>query len=212
MNVFRIEIAKRDYVLPLGLYIPAEIVKKIDSGMEIEAQAHASAQLILQQAEKEKTALLAAAQQQATEMMQLARAEMEKKVLQQHVNWLIEAEQLDIRLVEQARSRIMQALTSVIQSWAGQQPVDKILLARLTDQVEEMAQQGLITLRVHPQQVDSLTQKLGDRLTLQADASLEVDQAILASPLLSLNLSLSDHLSQLVTWLHESSAILPDEH
>lgn len=212
MNVFRIEIAKRDYVLPLGLYIPAEIVKKIDSGVEIEAQAHTRAQLILQQAEKEKTALLAAAQQQATETMQLARVEMEKKILQQHVNWLVEAEQLDIRLVEQARSRIMQALTSVIQSWAGQQSIDKILLARLTDQVEEMAQQGLITLRVHPQQVDSLTPALGDRLTLQADASLEVDQAILASPLLSLNLSLSDHLSQLVTWLHESSAILSDEH
>ncbi|WP_339056911.1 type III secretion system stator protein SctL [Candidatus Regiella endosymbiont of Tuberolachnus salignus] len=212
MNVFHIEIAKRDYVLPLGLYIPAETVKKIDSGMEIEAQAHARAQLILQQAEKEKTALLAAAQQQATETMQLARAEMEKKVLQQHVNWLVEAEQLDIRLVEQVRSRIMQALTSVIQSWAGQQSVDKILLARLTDQVEEMAQQGLITLRVHPQQIDSLTKALGDRLTLQADASLEVDQAVLASPLLSLKISLSDHLSQLLAWLHESSAILPDEH
>jgi len=70
-------------------------------------------------------------------------------------------------VVEQARSRIMQALTSVIKSWAGQQSFEKILIARLTDQVEEMAQQGLIILRVHPQQIDSLRKELGDRPTLK---------------------------------------------
>ncbi|AWK13996.1 HrpE/YscL family type III secretion apparatus protein [Candidatus Fukatsuia symbiotica] len=211
MNPFHISIQKRHYVLPLGTYIPADIFKKIDISLEIEAQAHARAQLIVQQAEKEKKALLAAAQQQATEIVEQKRIEMESTLLQRHVNWLVQAEQLDKVLVEQARSRIMQAITTVVQSWAGEQSVDKILITRLSDQVEEMAEQGVMILSAHPQQLTALEQAMGDRLKLRADANLAPDQAILASPLLSLKISLSDHLSQLVSWLHESSVILQDE-
>ncbi len=67
-----------------------------------------------------------------------------------------------------------------------------------------MAQQGELTLRVHPQHLPAVTTALGERLRCVGDTEMAADQAQLSSPMLQLTLSLHHHLSQLVLWLQQS--------
>ncbi|MBE7832663.1 HrpE/YscL family type III secretion apparatus protein, partial [Yersinia pestis] len=107
---------------------------------------------------------------------------------------------------------ILAAITTVVTTWSGEQPMSQILIQRLGDQAEKMAQQGELTLRVHPQHLPAVTTALGERLRCVGDTEMAADQAQLSSPMLQLTLSLHHHLSQLVLWLQQSPDLFDEEN
>lgn len=204
MKSLSITVEKYRYPLPAGVVIPAAYLTEITRCQAILAQANAQAAEICQAAELTRELLLEQAQRQADDLINQAHAQMETTVLEQHVRWLVDTEQLESQLITQARQRIVTAITSVVTAWSGEQSVEQVLIQRLGGQVEKMAQQGELTLRVHPQHLPAVTSALGSRLRCEGDADMAADQAQLSSSMLLLTLSLSCHLSQLVLWLQQS--------
>lgn len=205
-NIFYINIKEYKSSLPMGAHIPARFLKKIDWENEIEAQAHKKAEAILQQAEEEKKMMLEETQLEIKKRQQEQQDKLEADILERHVKWLMENKKMDDTLIERARQNIIQAITTVIKNWASRQSLDEILIARLADKVEELAKQGSLTLRVHPERLSPLlTETFGHRLLLSEDSTLDINQAVLASPLLSLDFCLDRHLSELITWVEASS-------
>jgi len=205
-NPFHISIKEYNSSLPIGPYIPSEFLKKIDWKETIEEQAHKKARAILQHAEEEKTAILREAQLEAEKIKQNQQDKLEASLLERHVKWLLENKKIEDILVESVRQNIIQAITTVIRNWAGQQSIDEILVARLADKVEKLAKQGSLTLRVHPKRLSPvLHETFAHRLLLSEDETLDVNQAILASPLLSVDVCLDRHLSELIIWIEAAS-------
>ncbi|BFI51297.1 type III secretion system stator protein SctL [Yersinia pseudotuberculosis] len=212
MNPFHLEIEKYGYPLPPGVVIPAAYLAEAMHSQDLLAQANAQAAEILQAAEQARVLLLDQAAAQADALISQAREQMETALLAQHVRWLVGAEQLESLLITQVRHRILAAITSVVTTWSGEQPMSQILIQRLGDQAEKMAQQGELTLRVHPQHLPAVTTALGERLRCVGDTKMAADQAQLSSPMLQLTLSLHHHLSQLVLWLQQSPDLFDEEN
>lgn len=147
MNPFHLEIEKYGYPLPPGVVIPAAYLAEAMHSQDLLAQANAQAAEILQAAEQARVLLLDQAAEQADALISQAREQMETALLAQHVRWLVGAEQLESLLITQVRHRILAAITTVVTTWSGEQPMSQILIQRLGDQAEKMAQQGELTLR-----------------------------------------------------------------
>ncbi|ENG1109698.1 type III secretion system stator protein SctL [Yersinia enterocolitica] len=204
MNPLQIRVEEFDFALPLGAVIPAAELQKIAQSRDILSDAQAQAADIVQAAQAERTELLVQAQQQADRLIEQTRSQMETDVLAQHVHWLVAVEQLESALITQARESIFAAIRSVMTAWAGEQAVSQILLHRLGVQVEKLAHDNELILRVHPQHLSAVAAALGSRVQCIADDNMAEDQAQLSSPMLQLTLSLQHHLSQLLLWLQES--------
>jgi type III secretion system HrpE/YscL family protein len=205
MNPFHIRVEKFDYSLPAGAVIPAAQLQEMRQSRDILTEASAQAAEIIHAAQAEKVLLLEQARQQAEVLARQARGQMESEVLAQHVAWLVAAEQLTASLITQAHQHILAAMTSVITTWAGQQSVEQVLIHRLGAQVEKMAHQEMLVLRIHPQHLPAVESALGARVQCVGDEALAGDQAQLGSPMLQLTFSLNDHLSQLILWLQAPS-------
>ncbi|ENC7789808.1 type III secretion system stator protein SctL [Yersinia enterocolitica] len=204
MNPLQIRVEEFDFALPLGAVIPAAELQKIAQSRDILSDAQAQAADIVQAARAERTELLVQAQQQADRLIEQTRSQMETDVLVQHVHWLVAVEQLESALITQARESIFTAIRSVMTAWAGEQAVSQILIHRLGAQVEKLAHDNELILRVHPQHLSAVAAALGSRVQCIADDNMAEDQAQLSSPMLQLTLSLQHHLSQLLLWLQES--------
>ncbi|HDV7160683.1 TPA: type III secretion system stator protein SctL [Yersinia enterocolitica] len=204
MNPLQIRVEEFDFALPLGAVIPAAELQKIAQSRDILSDAQAQAADIVQAAQAERTELLVQAQQQADRLIEQTRSQMETDVLAQHVHWLVAVEQLESALITQARESIFAAIRSVMTAWAGEQAVSQILLHRLGAQVEKLAHDNELILRVHPQHLSAVAAALGSRVQCIADDNMAEDQAQLSSSMLQLTLSLQHHLSQLLLWLQES--------
>ncbi|EOW1911808.1 TPA: type III secretion system stator protein SctL [Yersinia enterocolitica] len=204
MNPLQIRVEEFDFALPLGAVIPAAELQKIAQSRDILSDAQAQAADIVQAAQAERTELLVQAQQQADRLIEQTRSQMETDVLAQHVHWLVAVEQLESALITLARESIFAAIRSVMTAWAGEQAVSQILLHRLGAQVEKLAHDNELILRVHPQHLSAVAAALGSRVQCIADDNMAEDQAQLSSPMLQLTLSLQHHLSQLLLWLQES--------
>ncbi|ENC7889021.1 type III secretion system stator protein SctL [Yersinia enterocolitica] len=204
MNPLQIRVEEFDFALPLGAVIPAAELQKIAQSRDILSDAQAQAADIVQAAQAERTELLVQAQQQADRLIEQTRSQMETDVLAQHVHWLVAVEQLESALITQARESIFAAIRSVMTAWAGEQAVSQILLHRLGAQVEKLAHDNELILRVHPQHLSAVAAALGSRVQCIADNNMAEDQAQLSSSMLQLTLSLQHHLSQLLLWLQES--------
>lgn len=204
MNPLQIRVEEFDFALPLGAVIPAAELQKIAQSRDILSDAQAQAADIVQAAQAERTELLVQAQQQADRLIEQTRSQMETDVLAQHVHWLVAVEQLESALITQARESIFAAIRSVMTAWAGEQAVSQILIHRLGAQVEKLAHDNELILRVHPQHLSAVAAALGSRVQCIADNNMAEDQAQLSSPMLQLTLSLQHHLSQLLLWLQES--------
>ncbi|EOA3030194.1 TPA: type III secretion system stator protein SctL [Yersinia enterocolitica] len=204
MNPLQIRVEEFDFALPLGAVIPAAELQKMAQSRDILSDARAQAADIVQAAQAECTELLVQAQQQADRLIEQARSQMETDVLVQHVHWLMAVEQLESALITQARESIFAAIRSVMTAWAGEQAVSQILIHRLAAQVEKLAHDNELILRVHPQHLSAVAAALGSRVQCIADDNMAEDQAQLSSPMLQLTLSLQHHLSQLLLWLQES--------
>lgn len=74
-----------------------------------------------------------------------------------------------------------------------------------------MAQQGELTLRVHPQHLPAVTTALGERLRCVGDTEMAADQAQLSLQCCNLRF-LHHHLSQLVLWLQQSPDLFDEEN
>ncbi|HDL8240547.1 TPA: type III secretion system stator protein SctL [Yersinia enterocolitica] len=204
MNPLQIRVEEFDFALPLGAVIPAAELQKIAQSRDILSDAQAQAADIVQTAQAERTELLVQAQQQADRLIEQTRSQMETDVLVQHVHWLVAVEQLESALIIQARESIFAAIRSVMTAWAGEQAVSQILIHRLGAQVEKLAHDNELILRVHPQHLSAVAAALGSRVQCIADDNMAEDQAQLSSSMLQLTLSLQHHLSQLLLWLQES--------
>ncbi|HDL7468947.1 TPA: type III secretion system stator protein SctL [Yersinia enterocolitica] len=204
MNPLQIRVEEFDFALPLGAVIPAAELQKIAQSRDILSDAQAQAADIVQAARAERTELLIQAQQQADRLIEQTRSQMETDVLAQHVHWLVAVEQLESALITQARESIFAAIRSVMTAWAGEQAVSQILIHRLGAQVEKLAHDNELILRVHPQHLSAVAAALGSRVQCIADDNMAEDQAQLSSSMLQLTLSLQHHLSQLLLWLQES--------
>ncbi|HEN3567387.1 TPA: type III secretion system stator protein SctL [Yersinia enterocolitica] len=204
MNPLQIRVEEFDFTLPLGAVIPAAELQKMVQSRDILSDAKTQAADIVQAAQTECAQLLAQAQQQADKLIEQTRSQMETEVLTQHVHWLVAAEQLESALITQARESILAAIRSVMTAWAGEQAVSQILIHRLGAQVENLAHDNELILRVHPQHLSAVAAALGSRVQCIADDNMAEDQAQLSSPMLQLTLSLQHHLSQLLLWLQES--------
>ncbi|CNF60655.1 type III secretion system stator protein SctL [Yersinia enterocolitica] len=204
MNPLQIRVEEFDFALPLGAVIPAAELQKIAQSRDILSDAQAQAADIVQTAQAERTELLVQAQQQADRLIEQTRSQMETDVLVQHVHWLLAVEQLESALITQARESIFAAIRSVMTAWAGEQAVSQILIHRLGAQVEKLAHDNELILRVHPQHLSAVAAALGSRVQCIADDNMAEDQAQLSSSMLQLTLSLQHHLSQLLLWLQES--------
>ncbi|EKN3501658.1 type III secretion system stator protein SctL [Yersinia enterocolitica] len=204
MNPLQIRVEEFDFALPLGAVIPAAELQKIAQSRDILSDAQAQAADIVQAARAERTELLVQAQQQADRLIEQTRSQMETDVLAQHVHWLVAVEQLESALITQARESIFAAIRSVMTAWAGEQAVSQILIHRLGAQVEKLAHDNELILRVHPQHLSAVAAALGSRVQCIADDNMAEDQAQLSSSMLQLTLSLQHHLSQLLLWLQES--------
>lgn len=204
MNPLQIRVDEFDFALPLGAVIPAAELQKMVQSRDILSDAKTQAADIVQAAQTECAQLLAQAQQQADKLIEQTRSQMETEVLTQHVHWLVAAEQLESALITQARESILAAIRSVVTAWAGEQAVSQILIHRLGAQVENLAHDNELILRVHPQHLSAVAAALGSRVQCIADDNMAEDQAQLSSPMLQLTLSLQHHLSQLLLWLQES--------
>ncbi|EKN3560068.1 TPA: type III secretion system stator protein SctL [Yersinia enterocolitica] len=204
MNPLQIRVEEFDFALPLGAVIPAAELQKIAQSRDILSDAQAQAADIVQAAQAERTELLVQAQQQADRLIEQTRSQMETDVLAQYVHWLVAVEQLESALITQARESIFAAIRSVMTAWAGEQAVSQILIHRLGAQVEKLAHDNELILRVHPQHLSAVAAALGSRVQCIADDNMAEDQAQLSSPMLQLTLSLQHHLSQLLLWLQES--------
>ncbi|HEN3619882.1 TPA: type III secretion system stator protein SctL [Yersinia enterocolitica] len=204
MNPLQIRVEEFDFTLPLGAVIPAAELQKMVQSRDILSDAKTQAADIVQAAQTECAQLLAQAQQQADKLIEQTRSQMETEVLTQHVHWLVAAEQLESALITQARASILAAIRSVVTAWAGEQAVSQILIHRLGAQVENLAHDNELILRVHPQHLSAVAAALGSRVQCIADDNMAEDQAQLSSPMLQLTLSLQHHLSQLLLWLQES--------
>ncbi|EKN3685120.1 type III secretion system stator protein SctL [Yersinia enterocolitica] len=204
MNPLQIRVEEFDFALPLGAVIPAAELQKIAQSRDILSDAQAQAADIVQAAQAERTELLVQAQQQADRLIEQTRSQMETDVLAQHVHWLVAVEQLESALITQARESIFAAIRSVMTAWAGEQAVSQILIHRLGAQVEKLAHDNELILRVHPQHLSAVAAALGSRVQCIADDNMAEDQAQLSSSMLQLTLSLQHHLSQLLLWLQES--------
>lgn len=201
MNPFHIRVQELDCALPAGVIIPAAQLQEMALCCDILSAARAQAAEILQVANTEKAQRLAQAEQQAEMLVHEARSQIEADVLAQHIRWLVTADQLTASLVTQARQRILAAITSVVTAWAAQQAVDQTLIHHLATQVEALAHQDDLVLRVHPQHLPAVIATLGESVQCVEDESLAEDEALLGSPLLQLSFSLHRHLSQLFLWL-----------
>ncbi|CQH47933.1 type III secretion system stator protein SctL [Yersinia enterocolitica] len=204
MNPLQIRVEEFDFALPLGAVIPAAELQKIAQSRDILSDAQVQAADIVQAARAERTELLVQAQQQADRLIEQTRSQMETDVLAQHVHWLLAVEQLESALITQARESIFAAIRSVMTAWAGEQAVSQILIHRLGAQVEKLAHDNELILRVHPQHLSAVAAALGSRVQCIADDNMAEDQAQLSSSMLQLTLSLQHHLSQLLLWLQES--------
>ncbi|UXD23256.1 Type III secretion protein SsaK [Yersinia enterocolitica] len=204
MNPLQIRVEEFDFSLPLGAVIPAAELQKMAQSRDILLGAQTQAADIEQAAQAERTELLVQAQQQADRLIEQTRSQMETDVLAQHVHWLVTVEQLESALITQARESIFAAIRSVITAWAGEQAVSQTLIHRLGAQVENLAHDNELILRVHPQHLSAVAAALGSRVQCIADDNMAEDQAQLSSPMLQLTLSLQHHLSQLLLWLQES--------
>lgn len=131
VNPFHLEIEKYGYPLPPGVVIPAAYLAEAMHSQDLLAQANAQAAEILQAAEQARVLLLDQAAEQADALISQAREQMETALLAQHVRWLVGAEQLESLLITQVRHRILAAITTVVTTWSGEQPMSQILIQRL---------------------------------------------------------------------------------
>ncbi|CBY28993.1 type III secretion system stator protein SctL [Yersinia enterocolitica] len=164
MNLLQIRVEEFDFSLPLGAVIPAAELQKIVQSRDILSDAQAQAADIVQAAQAERTELLVQAQQQADRLIEQTRSQMETDVLAQHVHWLVVAEQLESALITQARESIFAAIRLVMTAWAGEQAVSQILIHRLGAEVEKLAHDNELILRVHPQHLSAVAAALGSRV------------------------------------------------
>lgn len=175
------------------------------------AQANAQAAEILQAAEQARVLLLDQAAEQADALISQAREQMETALLAQHVRWLVGAEQLESLLITQVRHRILAAITTVVTTWSGEQPMSQILIQRLGSSRENGTARR-INITGSSTAPASGDHRIGKRLRCVGDTEMAADQAQLSSPMLQLTLSLHHHLSQLVLWLQQSPDLFDEEN
>ncbi|WP_440866939.1 type III secretion system stator protein SctL [Symbiopectobacterium purcellii] len=134
-------------------------------------------------------------------------ARCEEQWLARHVVSLCDAASVEQCVVQAVTSRIRLAMGNVLRAWFSQQPVDDLLCARLSQQVEQLAAMGGATLQIHPEREARMRDAFGERLAIVCDPQLARDEAVLTSSQLSVSFSLSRHFQQVLAWIDTESEL-----
>lgn len=163
--------------------------------------ARRKAEGLIQQAKKNCREMEASRRHEFRALQRDTLRRLEARWLRKYVIRLLRDEAQEQALVSAVSGRIHHCIEQVLSAWFEQQPLDKMLCARLALQAEQMANEGLLTLQCHPDLQQSMQQAFGSRFKLLATPELSRDSVVLASSQLSVEFSLEDHFHQLLQWL-----------
>lgn len=215
--MYRVPLIELTVPLPAGRIIPAgqltELLQQA-AGVrhaDLEAKgiinaARRKAESILQEAKKNCRETEASRRREFRVWQRDTLRRLEARWLRKHVIRLVRDEALEQALVSAVSDRIHHCIEQVLSAWFGQQPADKTLCARLALQAEQMAGEGVLTLRCHPDLQQSIKEAFGSRFVLLAAPELPPDSVVLASSQLSVTFSPEGHFQQLLQWLRPSGA------
>ncbi|MEN3259394.1 HrpE/YscL family type III secretion apparatus protein [Sodalis endosymbiont of Spalangia cameroni] len=224
MSAGRLTIIELAGPAPDGPVIPADWFATRLTRDQTLKQAERQAELILGAARRKATALLrqsARHQRRARRELLAERARLEQALLRRgerqwltrHVGRVLDEAEQERLLIRHAAERIQNCMAQVLSAWYEQQPADAPLCARLARQVEKLAGEGTLTLRVHPALVPRMRAEWGERLTIVAAPHYARAEARLASAHCAVDISLDRHFAQLLDWLRGATASSgePDE-
>lgn len=216
MNPLTLQITELDWFPPSRV-----VISKTHLCAAYRRQIHA--QNLIQSAEQQVTATLHRARQQAAALLwqsrktcrrqrqqcQAAIAELkaqsirdsETEWMENHIHWLVQSATMEQQLIEHVKENINQCMKQVVTVWCDGQAIEPLLIARLSAQVQNMAKEQSLTLRIHPQHAEQAQISLGAQLQVIPDPALELDRGILCSALLTIDISLHRHWEQLQQWL-----------
>lgn len=230
MPLCRLPLIELDGQLPDFPVIPAERLNTQLAYTHTLLDAHQEAAVIVKVASRKAEQMIRQARKAQRQIQSEAYAEFsrrqqeiltrcEERWLERHVVSLCEAASVEQCVVQAVTSRIRLAMGNVLSAWFSQQPVDDLLCARLSQQVEQLAAMGGATLQIHPEREARMRDAFGERLAIVCDPQLAMDEAVLTSSQLSVSFSLSRHFQQVLAWIdteddlgiQEQEARLDDE-
>lgn len=212
MPLCRLPLIELDGQLPGLPVIPAERLNTQLAYAHTLLDAHQEAAVIVKAASRKAEHMIRQARKAQRQMQDEAYTEFsrrrqeiltrcEEQWLARHVVSLCEAASVEQCVVQAVTSRIRLAMGKVLSAWFSQQPVDDLLCARLSQQVEQLAATGCATLQIHPEREARMRDAFGERLAIVCDSQLAVDEAVLTSSQLSVSFSLSRHFQQVLAWI-----------
>lgn len=163
--------------------------------------ARRKAERLIKAAEKNCREMEAARRREFSALQRDTLRRLEARWLRKHVIRLLRDEDREQALVSAVSDRIHHCIEQVLSAWFGQQPRDEMLCDRLALQAEQMANEGVLTLRCHPDLLPAVQAAFGSRFVLLAAPELPPDSAVLASSQLSVEFSSEGYFQQLLQWL-----------
>ena len=163
--------------------------------------ARRKAEGLIQQAKNNCREMEASRRREFSALQRDTLRRLEARWLRKHVIRLLGNEAQEQALVSAVSGRIHHCIEQVLSAWFEQQSPDKTLCARLALQAEQMANEGVLTLKCHPDLQQSMQEAFGSRFVLLAAPELPRDSVVLASSQLSVAFSLEGHFQQLLEWL-----------
>lgn len=234
MSLLVLPLIKLDDELSPQQIISADVMTLLLSRGKIRCSAENEAQTLQQQSRRKAAALLWQARKKRKQLYWMAEQNIEKKYqmaernikkyrqstiagcemqwLETHVCHLVDDVNAERQQITARHQWILNAIAQTVGAWRETQPMETILLERLAKQVESLAQQHTLTLRISPTLAASAEQMLGRRCVVIADASLAPDEGVLAASHITITLSLSRHFNALLVWLRESLRIDEEEY
>lgn len=218
MPLCRLPLIELDGQLPGFPVIPADRLNTQLAYTHTLLDAHHEAAVIVKAASRKAEQMIRQARHSQRQIQREAYAEFsrrqqeilarcEEQWLARHVVSLCEAASVEQCVVQAVTSRIRLAMGNVLRAWFSQQPVDDLLCARLSQQVEQLAAMGGATLQIHPEREARMRDAFGERLAIVCDPQLARDEAVLTSSQLSVSFSLSRHFQQVLAWIDTESEL-----
>lgn len=213
--MYRLPLIELEGALPEGRIIPAEQITALFQQAALTCCAETEAKKIVSAARRKAESIIQDATKKCREMESDKRCELraiqrgifrrrEARWLRKHVIHLLSNETVEQTLVSAVSGRIHDCIDQVLRAWFGQQPQDETLITQLAQQAEQMANEGILTLRCHPDLLDRMREAFGQRFVLLADHESDRNSVVLSSSQLSVAFSPEVHFQQLLQWVHSA--------
>jgi hypothetical protein len=210
MTRLKIALTRLHGTLPAtSVLSPAEVDTLCGASAAIAAARQRAAQRLVRARAARSAALQRTAQieiqarEEAQRMIPQAVAQATDQALREAIDWLIDEAELEKAIARRVEARCRDLLANGLREYASELDNAQLLAERIARHAAELAAHGTLTLRLHPARLEPVRERLGADATfeLTADASLNLDQAVIDSPFARLSIDLSQHLEQIVARL-----------